>query len=168
MTTDLALLRTVLRAQSPYDVMALRAGFGPAAALPVEALDIFVQTACVLGDLDRVLADGLDNPMVLRLPKESAAMLLYGLYESGNGALLTQGRVSIRADASRPNVLAYAACCMLQAGQTDRAADLLAQLVRSQGTTPHPGHRRMMLEALFRVTAEGEGRRCGRCSTARA
>ncbi|MBP5856139.1 hypothetical protein KAJ83_03900 [Marivibrio halodurans] len=157
MTTDLSPLWTAVRTQSPYDVMALHADFGPAAKMPVEALNIFLQTACVLGDLDRVLADGLDNPTVSLLPKEGAAMLLYALYESGNGALLTQGRVSIRADASRPNVLAYAACCMLQAGQAGKAAELLARLVRTQGEAPHAGHQRVMVEALFRATDGEEG-----------
>ncbi len=154
-------LWTTLREKSPYDVMALRPDFGPARDLPPDVLNVFVQTACVLGDVERVLIDGLDNPVAAHLPEDGAAMLLYTLYASGNGALLSEGRVAMEADSARRNVLGYIACCLMQGGEARRAAELLAKLVQQNADSPHPGHVRLMLEAFFRASDVRDPKKVG-------
>lgn len=147
-------LLAILKTQSLYDVMAEHDPEVDPKSLDPATLNLFINAGCLLGDVDRVMATALDNPTTAQLPEDGATLLLYALYESGNGAQLPAGRLAVQAQGDRPNTIAHAAGCLLQAGETRQAMELFTRLLQQNRAAPNPSHQRFAFDAICRAFPE--------------
>ena len=147
-------LLAILQTQSLYDVMAEHDPDVDPKSLDPATLNLFINAGCLLGDVDQVMGAALDNPSTARLPEDGATLLLHALYESGNGAQLQAGRIAVQAQGDRPNTIAHAAGCLLQAGETRQSMELFARLLQQTRAAPGPSHQRFAFDAICRAFPE--------------